>query len=258
MDKDYLNTLGVKDRLISSLGNAVQNVSFIQNEKAKEHMLYGVSRRLRLLLANIIEIISIASVQRKKPLIEDEQTKLSLHLNSLYLHIRGCLDNLAWCLIYEYKLLDIDKKEEYEIGQKANIFGVKFLEQLSGIAPKIVECLKDNLEWNSELKMLRDPVAHRIPIYAVPALLNISDSDKYKKISVEANAALSEGKFELCGRLFEELNNIGDYEPYFAYSPTENNTLKKVYPQVGEDVAKVLDIIDVVTDHIFQRGLTTG
>lgn len=258
MNNDYFNALGVKDRIISSLGNAVQNVSFIQDGKAKEHMLYGVSRRLRLLLANMVEITSIASVQRKKPLNEDEQTKLSLHLNSLYLHIRGCLDNLAWCLIYEYKLLDIDNKEEYEIGQKANMFGDKFLEQLSDVAPKIVESLKDKLEWNSELKKLRDPVAHRIPIYAVPALLDINELDKYKKVSAEANTALSEGNYELSGRLFKELNNVGDYEPYFAYSPTENNTFRKVYPKVGEDITEVLDIIDVIIDHIFQRGTTTG
>ncbi len=75
-------------------------------------MKHGLARRLRLLHLGIAEIVAITHPIRREPLSDTEQRNLTLQLNSFYLHIHGCLDNLAWCLAHELKLFGGQNEKE--------------------------------------------------------------------------------------------------------------------------------------------------
>lgn len=216
-------------------------------------MLHGVGRRLRILHRNIGVIFAVAYPRREGPLSDEEQVDLTLHLNSFYLHIRGCLDNLAWCLTYELGLLGAAKEDDRSAVQKVNLSGREFLRELESIAPEVAASLRKHSQWFQELKDLRDPVAHRIPIYAVPSVLNADEEHQYRAIYQRAIAAKATGNLTLASDLFDRLESIGSYMPYFAHSFSAKAGVRKVYPQVVDDLCILLDIVNSVTAHFEQR-----
>src|SRR5207249_2725490 len=129
---------------------------------AREHMINGLARRLRILHLDLAAIVAVAYPSRKQPLSDDEQLNLTLHLNSFYLHIRGCLDNLAWCLVHELWLFGAEAQEE-AVASKVNLFGKSFLETLTSVALDLAAFVRQHAPWQRDLKAIRDPVAHRIP-----------------------------------------------------------------------------------------------
>lgn len=216
-------------------------------------MMHGLARRLRILHLGLAAIVAVAYPRRKEPLSDAEQLDVTLHLNSFYLHIRGCLDNLAWCLAHELQLFGAEMQEKEAVAQKVNLFGESFLGKLASVAPDTAAFVRGHADWHSDLKSVRDPVAHRIPIYAVPAVLTSDAAERYRTIYQRAEEARAVGDLDLAGRLFEELNGIGDYIPYFAHSPSAAKSVRKIYPQVADDLSTVLALVEGVIGHLEQR-----
>ena len=214
-------------------------------------MMHGLARRLRILHLGLAAIVAVAYPRRKKPLSDAKQLDVTLHLNSFYLHIRGCLDNLAWCLEHELQLFGAGMQEE-ALAQKVNLFGPAFLEKLTAVAPGVALSVRQHAEWHLDLKGIRDSVAHRVPIYAVPAVLTQEEAERYRSVCQRAEEARRGGDPDLAARLFAELDGIGDYVPYFAHSPSATNSVRKVYPQVADDLSIVLELVESILGHLEQ------
>ena len=249
-----VQALGVRDRVVTSLGRAIQIAGRLTSDKAREHIMHGLARRLRILHLGLAAIVAVAYPRRKQPLSDAEQLDLTLHLNSFYLHIRGCLDNLAWSLVHELQLFGAEAQEE-AVASKVNLFGESFLERLTSVAPDLAPSVRRHAHWQRDLKTIRDPVAHRIPIYAVPAVLSAEEAERYRTVYQRAEEARAVGELDLAGRLFEELNGSGDYVPSFAQLPSATGGVRKVYPQVADDLSVLLELVDGVTGHFDQRRI---
>lgn len=244
--------LGVRDRVVTVLGRAMQAAGGLKSDRAREHMMHGLARRLRILHLGLAAIVAVAYPRRKEPLSDAEQLDVTLHLNSFYLHIRASLDNLAWCLVHELQLFGAKAREE-AVASKVNLFGEPFLQRLTSAAPDLAASVRRHAHWQRDLKTIRDPVAHRIPIYAVPAVLSAEEAERYRTAYQRAEEARAVGDLDLAGRVFEELNDIGDYVPYFAQLPSATGGVRKVYPQVADDLSIVLELADGVIGHLEQR-----
>jgi hypothetical protein len=206
-----VQALGVRDRAVTSLGRAIQIAGRLTSDKAREHMKHELARRLQILHLGLAAIVAVAYPRRKQPLSDAEQLDLTLHLNSFYPHIRGCLDNLAWCLVHEFQLFGPEPQEDnVAVASKVNLFGKSFLKELRSVAPDLAASVERHANWHDDLKSIRDPVAHRIPIYAVPAVLSAEEAERYRTVYQRAEDHRAGGDLDLAGRLFEELNGIGE------------------------------------------------
>lgn len=197
------------------------------------------------------KIVAVANPRREQPLSDDEELELTLHLNSFYLHIRGCLDNLAWCLVHELQLFGASVQEE-TIKREVDLFNKKFLRKLKRVLPGLSASVDQHKQWQCDLKTIRDPVTHRIPIYAVPTVLSPEEEERYQVVYQRAEEARAKGDFDLADRLYRELDGIGRYVPYFAQSPSTG--ARKVYPQVANDLSVVLELADDVIAHLERHG----
>jgi len=249
-----VQALGVCDRIVTSLDRVMQVAGRLTEDTAREHLKHGLARRLRLLHLGLAQIVAIAHPRRREPLSDNEQLNLTLHLNSFYLHIRGCLDNLAWCLAHELKVFGSQIQEE-TIASKVNLFGGPLLGTLTSAAPSVGASVRRHTEWHRDLKNIRDPVAHRIPIYAVPAVLTSEEAERHRDVYNRAEEARVVGDLDSAGRLFDELSSIGNYVPYFAHSPSAIGSLRKVYPQVVDDLSVVLELLEDVITYLELRPL---
>jgi hypothetical protein len=76
----------------------------LKHVDASRHFQYGLVRRHRMLETSTRMIQRIVYLGRMDPLTTEEVDDLNVHLNALYLNIRGALDNLGWVLQYEFNL----------------------------------------------------------------------------------------------------------------------------------------------------------
>lgn len=240
LDACFVRAIGVGD-LVTSDG-------------AREHLKYGVGRRFGILRKDLEYIGGVASPYRAETLTADENTLFDLHLNSLYLHVRGSLDNLAWCLAHEFEILGPVPHGDSRFRRRIGLFLSEFRSAFPGDLADSRD-LRDRLDdWHRNLTNIRDPVAHRIPLYAVPAVLNREEAERYKALAEEVNVAISSFNPERANRLMEEQGRLGRYLPVFAHSFREDPIPRPILPSVCEDLGHVCDIATCIFDSLEKRG----
>ena len=125
-------------------------------EQAQTYLRYGVGDRLNYIYQDFKYLIENAPIGRKEPLELKECQTANRHLNSMYLHIRGALDNFAWALIWH-----VNPDEAQTIANtRVGLFYQSFDKYLTGY-PELKSIIESAKEWNKEFAQKRDPVAHR-------------------------------------------------------------------------------------------------
>lgn len=66
---------------------------------------------------------------------------------------------------------------------------------------------------------LRDPSAHRIPLYVIPQILNKSESEQYNQYKQEGINKAHKLDFDGADKYFEHIQSIGEFSPLFAHDP---------------------------------------
>ena len=104
------------------------------------------------------------------------------------------------------------------------------------------------------MKRIRDPVAHRIPIYAVPSVISEPEGiGQYHDLKARFYAADAVPDRDLAERLLAGIRGLGKYVPSFTHSPSVPEDQRSVYPQVPDDLSTVLDLVEPVIDFLSQR-----
>jgi len=150
--------LAVRIELGKLTSRAVTTAYQLTNSKAQQYMMYGVGRRLRMLLISYCNIFNTIAPDRTEPLPLDDMAMISGDLKMVYINIRGTLDNYAWYLHHER---DIGKSAKLK-NSKIGLFLTKFRKHLGLTSLKAV--LDSNHAWNEGLSSRRDPSAHRMPL----------------------------------------------------------------------------------------------
>jgi hypothetical protein len=230
---------------------ATAHVAFqITPELVQRQLLHGLARRLKMIAENTRVILEIAHPGRMRPLSNFERVTTSIHLNSFYMHLRGSLDNLAWALTYQFALLERRPDGEPKRRQDVDLFGKQFLNELNQQSPALFAVLKPRESWRLEIADLRDPVAHRIPIYAVPTTLNQKEYDQYRRTDIAAKEAFAKMDIDLANDLYDQLDEIGTYKPLFAHDFSSPRGIREIYPQVLNDAEQLLELCVLILPSI--------
>jgi hypothetical protein len=210
---------------------AIHIAEQLTQENAKRYMKYGAGRRLDMIFSAYRAITLTVLPDRVKPLSYDEQSSLSRDINIIYMNLRGTLDNFAWCFLYEKEARAVGSFSRMNI----DLFAKKFRALPSFV--KIAREISVHDDWNKEVKERRDPVAHRIPLYIPPSIVDTKEAERYK---------------ELVGEYaFEQLTNIGRFYPCFQHHPDEG--IIPIYPTLPTDMTHLIRIGNIV-----ELGLLTN
>jgi hypothetical protein len=104
--------------------------------------------------------------------------------------------------------------------------------------------LEKHGEWAKELAELRDPAAHRIPIYVPPSVITSQDQvDKFKRI--EAQAGLTDRPIS---EIYREAQRVADFMPVMVISTSQGLEIRLINDQIRFDHGKYLAIGRAVVD----------
>ena len=88
----------------------------------------------------------------------------------------GCLDNVAWILVYEK---DIKNSDGTELNPKDVASEKRWSEEIDQRFQAYVD---SKHKWFSNLIEFRDSLAHRIPLYIPPYVVPKANIDKYDEL----------------------------------------------------------------------------
>jgi hypothetical protein len=219
------------------------------NANAGRHFNEGFVRRFYMLQSSRLFLCQHCSHSRKEPLSPYEATDCAIHLNAYYLNLRGALDNLAWVLQYEWQLF-ADVTEDDKRGRQACMLsGRRFLDALQAKYPELASVLKQHENWSKELAELRDPAAHRVPIYVPPSVITSQEqAEKFRHIAAQADLPLSERGDRLISEIYREAQAVADFKPVMIISTPQGWATRPISGQVRSDHDKYLIIATAVVD----------
>jgi len=207
--------------------------------RAIQHASHGVGRRISILRVNFISLLRGCERPPESPLYGDPGHELCTHLNSFYIHLHGMLDNLAWMIAHELNMFGGVSEDDYSARRRVGLFKFAFQEALGQAL--VNDFLNSKKCWYDATKDWRDPIAHRIPLYAVPCVLTNADQDRFKQLEELEMDALKQGLAGLSEKYHEQKMNLGTYHPIFAHETS--GTPVPIKEQVEEDARNLLDFL---------------
>jgi len=174
-----------------------------------------------------------------------EETKLmevNIYVNSIYINIRGIIDNLSWYLKYE---LNINIKADNQVDLKGKVFK----KELVGKGFNIDKIEKYD-SWLSDLKKKRDPIAHRLPLYIPYRIItNKKDAEDAQKLYKEADEKLCKADKTWASSLYDA-RKIGEFKPTILKTDTETGEIT-IYP-IEKDIENDLEELKNLVKEVLQ------
>ena len=208
--------------------------------------------------SSLEEIKRLTGSLGPEPLGHDTSTLLDTHLNSFYHNLAGALDNLAWMLLWELGLADSIDEGDYTTRRFCNLFRKEFLVALSEAQQTLAE--KRGAEvfsnWYTEIRALRDPIAHRIPLTFARGVLTANEGKEYKRAYARRDVALKASSQVITNGLVDEANrqldltmkemnyaeSLGKFVPVVITSEESGNQIRSANEQLLVDYRNLLEI----------------
>jgi hypothetical protein len=177
-----------------------------------------------------------------KPLSADTATEAALHLNGYYLNLRGALDNLAWMLQLELEVLP-NVTEASRRRTDINLFGKPFLDALKDKSSSHIRPIIALKQWGLDLVKLRDPAAHRIPLYVPPGIMTSQEQvDEFRRLDELSGAS----EDELGGRrrieIMLEAQRLSSFAPVFCVTSLGGIQMYSIPTQILFDHRRYLHL----------------
>jgi hypothetical protein len=140
-------------------------------------------------------------------------------------------------------VIQIEQGLEKKSIHKVALFSTEFMSTLEPKCNAFSKLIQSKKGWNDALKELRDPIAHRIPIYAIPQFLDLDEALEYQRKLKDMIESSSRLDFNRSDELNAELEHLGTYEPAFYYSDFSENRIYAVNAQIKEDLKNTREIL---------------
>ncbi len=217
----------------------------LKNNKAREYVSQGVARRLKTIIKCINNIYAIFPPNRTELLSGDELTDVAINLHAFFINIAGIFDNLGWVFVYEKDLFG-ERKDGKLTSHDIGLFQKKTQAHLNAQ-------FKDYLtsdpikRWHKVYSSnYRDSLAHRIPLYVPPYIINKDDEKKLDKIEKEKDKldfskACDRTRYNELEQMEQELGKVSHV---LTHSYTEGAQPIYFHAQTVTDYATIEEVIN--------------
>ena len=232
---------------INILSRSINLSTNFLNVSAKRYLELGYTIRFQCLRESRNELYKLLKEDGGN--YNHEAILHTMHVNSIYIHMFGAFDNLAWVFQHEFNLLDdvSEKKNRKKIG----LFEKEWLSALKQIDENFVTDIKKFKNWYDESKEFRDPSAHRLPLYCPPIIQ--SEKDLLKKqelLQLLENISVDDPKYMT---IFREAQSQGVFKSWFCCNDDQNTQFISLIRAVFDDYEQFLKLSDLIFDWLEQK-----
>lgn len=234
--------LDSRQNILHSSFNLINKLS---SRKAQSYFRFGFIIRFQMIAESqraLKELISKDGQGYQYSIIE-----ANIHVNSFYINLMGAFDNLAWTFQYQFELFE-NITESQGDRQKIQLFGEKFLSEIDKKDSAFAKNIKQYGDWYKNIKNLRDPAAHRMPLYCPPAVINQEDLEKMQRLNAELEKIdITSDEANWRNKFYENIT-LGTYSPIFMLNGEENNKISLISETVTTEYEKFLSLSKLVVD----------
>lgn len=193
--------------------------------------------------------------KKKSPLSIFEVDIYTIFLDAYYFNLRGALDNIAWALTYEFELIPITDEEKMR--RSIDLFEGTF-HKIEIKNKNIYNIIQEYSSWNVEVKKIRNPIAHRIPVSFPGKVLTEDKLLLQNNIYDEINSMFcldwkNNHRFyiEKIGDLQSEAQSIGNFLPFIDLSSDDGHKTYNAVDQMNIDQTIFLNLINEILDNVY-------
>lgn len=214
-----------------------------RTERGKEMAYQGFLRRANLLHRCASQVFLLLPPDLEGIPDRDTISDATLYLQAFYMNLFGACDNLAWGLVLEK---DIRKKGGEElpatwVGLRDGNSAVR-----AGLSAELLSVLKGFDDWLEHVDAFRHSLAHRVPLYVPPYVINESDDEEYERLERLIQQADVEGRFGEMDALKAEQRKLAHFCPWFSHSFIEHSPQAVIHPQMIADLGAIFAIGEAV------------
>jgi hypothetical protein len=208
----------------------------LKNPRAREFAVHGYPRRLSVMIQCIENVFTLIPPDSEEIPARETRTDALVSIQAFVINVFGALDNLAWIWVQEKGITKHDGTalpDEW-IGMHSKNTAVR------STFSKELQCyLKCQNEWFAYLVNFRHSLAHRIPLYIPPYVIEKKNQGAYGKLEVRKAEAAQRGDAEAYERISMEQSKLTTFKPWIQHSYGEGSKLVVFHPQMIRDFATV-------------------
>ncbi|CAM3531360.1 hypothetical protein [Thalassospira profundimaris] len=204
-----------------------------------EHALHGFGRRLRVMTRCIENTFRVLPPSQTAKPDDNQRLDATINIQSFVQNAYGCCENLAWIWVHER---DIKMPSGDPVSHGAVGFRKTNRVVWRSLPTDFREYLQTLDKWFENLKGFRDGLAHRVPLYIPPSLVDPANTGKYKELERQTRIAEFTQNHEKLRRVEEELAQIEFFRPVMTHSVTEESPLIRFHDQLLTDFNTVEEI----------------
>jgi hypothetical protein len=188
-----------------------------REDRGREFAQHGFLRRVKSMARSITNVFTLLPPEKSDLPTSEERHDAEMNIQAFLFNTFAPTDNLAWIWVSEKNIRKPDGSElaNREVGlRKARIrqsFSAGFQEYLQTLDP-----------WFGHLEDFRHALAHRIPLYIPPYMVDPKNEKAYRELEAGMNAAALRYDFKERERLAAEQKKLTFFRPWMTHSFTEN------------------------------------
>lgn len=229
----------------------VRQAHDLDNAQAREYLLHGWGRRVRVLRYSISTIFQRFPPDTARPLASENLDAVQGALHAFVMNLYGAFENLAWAFVHRHALLDaiVDRRK----------VGLFLASTQRFLPPPVTQHLTSDgmVRWHADyLKPYRDALAHRIALYIPPAIYTADEGRRYNELDAEEYACIQEHRWADLERVRHEKENLGAACLTFLHAHTADSGSRHVYlhPQLVSDTQTLVEVGSLFLAHWHARA----
>ncbi len=219
----------------------------LKDPRAVEFARQGLPRRLKVTVRCITNVFDDIPPERTVLPSRDELSDATINIQSYVFNVYGAIDNLAWVWMCEkgQKRHDGTPIPDTHVG-----LGPKNESVRGTLSQEFQDYLKTLDAWFEHLASLRHALAHRIPLYIPPYVIERKDEAAYKDFEKKMAEAAKKHDFAEYDRLSAEQLKLGRFRPWVQHSFEEKAKPVVFHAQMLSDFNTVDELSRKMLDEL--------
>lgn len=258
--KDYFGETNLQEiaEQVASISGRKQKVMEcllthkFRTKKGAEYAHHGIARRFSTLAFCIAKLNDVLPPEETKVPSKDRLETATICIQASVFNVFGILENLAHLWVNENEITS-------KSGKKLSLLKIGFGPKYSEIWKSLPNELKDNFvkssEWMEVLTSFRHSLAHRIPLYIPPWILDPKNQQIFQNLDAQAVSALKEHRFDEYESLRKQQEELKFFRPWIIHSNDDGAKPIVFHSQMIADFATVEQCTQLIVAALKDRNV---